>query len=515
VSLKAALSVMSLGLLLLPALSEAQEADGPVGQPVVQETFAGVQAALRGRPKAALKAFRRVKGAHDNGQAVGRLIGLSHLLSGDRRRALKLIPKTGPWAVYRAMAELGSSGGKARARGIIAKAAQAAHASPGVLFMAALAFAQARQPEVANRYLSLAAKRTKHALSEDWAPDPAVGLAKAALKVLEGQMDPARARLRLAELLHEAGRRGAALHWAQQAEAGGAPLARILRLRARVMADVSPEHAVDAVQAWLQEEPEAAEARILSAEYELQGAHYERAEQALEKVKAKTAPLRARLNRARCRIALEKGQNKAALRFARAATRAAPKSIRSRAALARALIANNEAGRAKAIVESLTLEKNPPINVFALLAEVREKTGRTAKLGTLKLRAQGFEASLQAPRTLIFAIEHVFEAVRDGEAGLGRSTLPALRSKDPRLSLPMDISLARAPRPGVARQARDRILAACSARWVRLLSADGGWDRAMTASVQDGRKVPVDMHLSAADPFRCRGGSLRLGGTRR
>lgn len=514
-SLKAALSITALGLMLLPAPSGAQEATEAGGPPIVKDTLSGVERALQGRTKSALKAFARVKSAHDHREAVMPLLGLTHLLSGDRRRARKLIPKTGRWALYRAMAELGTSGGKARARGIIAKAAQAERAPPGVLFMAALAFAQAGQPDVANRYLGLAAKRTTHALGEDWAPDPAVGLAKAALSVLKGQMDPAQARLRLAELLHQAGRRGAALRWAAQAEAGGAPLARTLRLRARVMSDVSPEHAVDAVQAWLQEQPEAAEARILSAEYELQGEHYDRAERALEKVRAKTAPLRARLNLARSLIALAKGQNKAALRFARAAARAAPKSIRSRAALARALIANNEAGRAKAIVESLTLEKNPPINVFSLLAEVREKTGRTAKLGTLKLRAQGYEASLQAPRTLVLAIEHVFEAVRDGESGLGRSTLPALRSEDPRLSLPIDISLARAPRPGVARQARDRILAACSARWARLLSPSGGWDRAMTASVQDGRKVPVDMHLSAADPFRCRGGSLRLGGTRR
>lgn len=500
--------------LLLSSPGYAQP-EGLAPELIADTLFDGVQAALQGRAGAATKAFDRVEAFHPHPETMVAVHAMAHLLAGHPAQARRLMPETDEWALYRAMAELGVPGGKARARGIVAQAAKSKQATAGVLFFAALAFAQAGQAEVADAYLVKAAARSDHALAADWAPDPAEGLAQAALRALEGLSPAPEARVRLAEGLRRSGRRGSALLWAARAAKDASARPAALKVTAQALFEVGPPFAQEAVRDWVRAEPKDALARLLEAELAIVRGETKAAQRALGKVEGLAPDYEARRARAEARVALADGRAQDGLTAARAAVRQAPKDPQARALLAEALLQTGEADRAAALLEALLRSKTTAVNPYALLVKVRTKQQQLRNVAALELRSQAFEETEAAPRRAVAQAEKVFTAVRDAEAGLGASGLLALRGQDPRLGLPIDLALARLAKAGVARQARDRILLACGPHWTRLLQPKGGWDRALTAASEYGRAVDREMPLSAADPFRCRGAPLRVGGATR
>ncbi len=471
----------------------------------------GLELALQNKGNQALEAFREAQSAGLPANKMRAVKGLAYLSLGRTAKARAIIPKNARWAVYRAMAVGSGPGGVGRARSILGKTIMGDEAGAGTHFLAALAFSRAGQSEAAHKQLKLAAKKSGHALGHQWAPDPGVGLGQAVLHALKGQVPDDEARVRVSETLLRFGRRGAVLSFTEPLPEAPKWRVRALAVRAKALAAVGPLYAVDAVQAWLEAAPKSPEARLCECEERLADEDWSGAKRALAVIVRWPKVHRARMQRARAKIALATGHKKEALRHARAAVRAAPKAVVGRALLAEALVVNGEFNRAGEIAEQLLKKKTTALNAFALLAKVRAGQARTRKLQALKMRAQGLQTALTRPKVIVAEVEKVLGAVRDAEAGLGVTGLIALRDQDPRLALPVDIALARLGSRGVARQARDRILTACTPHLARLLAHRGTWDQGQVSVSVYGKAVKVSAAFSAADPYRCRGGPVTVG----
>lgn len=167
--------------------------------------------------------------------------------------------------------------------------------------------------------------------------------------------------------------------------------------------------------------------------------------------------------------------------------------------------------QAAEVAEDLLRKAPTEVDPFGLLAEVRTAQGRTRQVQALELRSQGFRQERAKQAALRASVEEVLDAVRSAEGGLGVAGLSGLRARDPRLGLPIDLALARAAAPGVARVARDRVLAACAPHFGALLTRSGvSAETAATVSLY-GQPQALAVPLSATDPFRCRPGALRVG----
>lgn len=457
------------------------------------------------------KSFRQAQEQGLDPAKMRAVQGMAHLALGHSAKARKLLPKTAQWAVYRAMAVGSGPGGVGRAQSILGRAILAPQAGGGTHFLAALAFSKAGQTDAAHKQLQLAARKSGHALGPSWAPDPAVGLAQAVLQTLEGIISEDEARVAVSEILVHSGRRGAALIFTTLEPEAPELRIRAHKVRTQALAAVGPQYAVEAVQAWIELSPDSAEARLYQCEERLAERDWPGATRALKPIAHWPKPLKARVERARGLIALETGRKKKGLRHARAAVRAAPASILGRALLAEALLANGEINRAGELAERLLSKKTMTVNAFALLAKVRKRQARTRKLKALQMRAEGLQTALTRPKLIVSEVEKVLGAVRDAEAGLGVSGLSALRDQDPRLALPIDIALARLGSRGVARQARDRILIACTPHLRRLLTHRTTWDQGRIKVSAYGKALKIPTPFSAADPYRCRGGPVKVG----
>ncbi len=398
------------------------------------------------------------------------------------------------------MAKMIASGGLARARSVLAKASRQKNVPAGALFLASLAFYDSGQPEQAHTLLKRALKAAPSALDEAFAPDPAVGLARAARRALKKMGAKPKDELRIATMLMRSGRRAEAHRWAKRAS--GPEQARLLM---RLYAKAQPRRALEHAERLSELRPEDREAAATQIELLVLRKEFDRARTRLNDLGAVSGrgAQAAKLQRAKAAIALHEGATAEALEAAERAARLQPRSDRAAELLTRALLSSGELARAYAFAQELHRRRPIRIDPFGLMASIQEKRGLTRKVPALRLRSQGHREARAKLQRELQRRARVIEAVRSAEAGLGITGLDAVRTKDPMMSLTVDLALAKLGPAGTARAARDRLLATCRRKLSMLLSNRRGWDRVKVSLSPYGKNQEVSGPLLAADPSRC------------
>lgn len=425
------------------------------------------------------------------------LRGMTLLVLQRNREAKPLLQGATGFELYRAMAELGEPGGRGRAKGILAEAARKTPRAD-LLFLAALAFAEAGQAETAHQLLAQAVKKAPSVLDPAFAPDPWWGLALATEPFLVGEA-PAR-RHRLAELLLRAGRPGLA-YWAAAPGAAGAPI------RSLVLQSIDPGRALDEVKLGL------ADPKLRTQEILLRWRSNEAEAAALVTALADQDPPS---QRAKAQVALAAGKLDEALRRAEAAATEDPASAEGLAILIRVLIAQKKLDRAAAFLDVLMARRPTEVNPFELAMAL--EAARGGSVLEAKSRATGFEAALKQARVQQKLREDVLQAVRTAERGLGLAGVESQIRDAPGFALPLQLLVVQQGPGGSARMARDRIFLACAAQWSRLLAGPGAsvqdcerkdWASVCVESSLYGKMQWLQLPLSAADPGRCGGGATQ------
>lgn len=483
-------------------------------------------AALAGDSKRAHRELSQARLMAPDLDGLGPLVGLAALVSGDVARARELLAPHPELALYLAMAQARGAGGITRAKDTLARHARLSDvgsdpaaqgmgpgrvtADPGALFLASLAFAASGEEARAHVLLERALSLAPSALDEAFAPDPAVGLARRSVVVIEGLGGDVEGRvLALAKALLEGGRRHAAV-----ALAGRYSSARARRVVASALAASEPRRARSELELVLRDPAlaaeEAEEARldridVLLTLGDLQAARAE------ERVLSSTRPeLRARRALLSARLALEGGgAAPEALELAESAASLDPRSNQALALLCRAHLANGQVERADAFANELLRRKPKDVDAFALLEQIAREKKDSGKARAQGLRSAAFREERQRLEQEVARREVVLRAVRDAEAGLGIAGLAALRGESPMLGLPIDLATARAGSPGFKRVSRDRILASCKDDLASLLRAPRGFDLLEQEVAPHGEVTVAEHALSAADPGRCIRGRVR------
>jgi hypothetical protein len=492
------LTVLGGGLLTRPV----RAAPGPDDAALAERVLAGVQAALRGE-RAAIQVLERVAVQRPELPGLAGTIGTAALLLGDLARAQRVLGRLPELAAYRAMALASGPGGGARARTVLAEHAARPDASADVLFLAALAFFDAKQRERADALLERAVLAADGPLDLAFAPDPGVAMSRQALRALRALGAEETARPRLAMALLNAHRRGEALRLAEASL--GSKLGRDAGLRVLVLIEnaVWARRTLDRVRRVRRDEPDSEDARVAEVVLELRAGRPERARALAEALPPIDDPELAAL-------ALGGADPEAALELAEAATRADPKSNANVALLVRALLGAGKIDRAEAFAGALLKRKPTDADPFALLAAVARARRQERKAREMDLRSAGFTRSLADLEAAVKAREAVLRGARDAqESALAVTGLEALRGEHAALSLPIDLALARHADRGWRRSARDRILAACGPRLKRLLLRTEGWDQVEIRTNPYGEVQRVEAPLSGADPARCRAPAAR------
>ncbi len=489
-----------------PSPAWAESADGAA---LVQGLLDGAEAVLRGEKRAGLAALGRAAILSGEEADVQGALGAGALSLGDRTTAKRVLARVPRFATYLAMAEHDGAGGLSRAQTTLVRHAALDDRSvePSALFLLALAFERAGDREKAHQHLRRALTLARSTVDEAFAPDPAVAMARAVLRVAarEGQED--RAIGRLAPALFAAGRRGEATRLAEQALSR--PATRTAGLRVLVLVENAAEarRALSRVERVLAEEPSAEDAKVARFVLLVRLGEKARAEKLLDALGAVTdRGLEVDLERARAELLLGSGRDvDAALEAAEAAVRADPKSDEAVAVLVRALLAAKKHDRAEAFAGALLRRRPRAVDPYALLAEVAEAKGQTSVAASSRLRSKGFVGERTRLERAVSAREEVLRVVRDAEGGVGAHGLDALRGEYPSLSLAADLALAKHGAPGFAAAARDRVLSACVDELGRFLSRNRGWDAVTIAVSPYGESENVDAFLSGPDPSRCQG----------
>lgn len=467
----------------------------------------GVLAALDGDAKA-IKSITRAGLMAPELSGVDETLGAAALLLGDLARARAALDEKPAMAVYRAMALNDGAGGLSRAKELLAKESKRPDqaAQPGVLFLAALAFYREEQRDVADGLLARAVRLAPSALDESFAPDPAVGMVRAALGALRslGEPEARDLALQLAEKLLATGRRDEAIRIAQRELETGEVRARARRILIDAWMDSSPRRALELVSATLKDDPGAVPARVRRAELLLRLGDVAGARRESQAIDPEEKADRARLFRVRAQLVLESGGDPTeALQAAESAAALEPHSDDGLLVLARALLATGHQERATAFAHALYDRRPKTIDPFAVLAAISEAKKDPHRARAQKLRSDAFRAELTRIRRAVERRESVIRAVRDSEGGLGVAGLEALRGEEPMLSLPLDLALARQAKAGDQRAARDRILASCVRHFADFLRARRGWAHYATTASPYGEVQPIELPLTAADPGRC------------
>ncbi len=500
------LTVLGGGLLTRPV----RAAPGPDDAALAERVLAGVQAALRGE-RAAIQVLERVAVQRPELPGLAGTIGTAALLLGDLARAQRVLGRLPELAAYRAMALASGPGGGARARTVLAEHAAKPDASADVLFLAALAFFDAKQRERADALLERAVLAADGPLDLAFAPDPGVAMSRQALRALRALGAEETARPRLAMALLNAHRRGEALRLAEASL--GSKLGRDAGLRVLVLIEnaVWARRTLDRVRRVRRDEPDSEDARVAEVVLELRAGRPERARALAEALPPIDDPeLAAQALAVRAELALGGADPEAALELAEAATRADPKSNANVALLVRALLGAGKIDRAEAFAGALLKRKPTDADPFALLAAVARARRQERKAREMDLRSAGFTRSLADLEAAVKAREAVLRGARDAqESALAVTGLEALRGEHAALSLPIDLALARHADRGWRRSARDRILAACGPRLKRLLLRTEGWDQVEIRTNPYGEVQRVEAPLSGADPARCRAPAAR------
>jgi tetratricopeptide (TPR) repeat protein len=463
----------------------------------------GAGAALRGEHATALTELERAATIAPEVPGVQEALGAAALLAGDALRARRVLARTPEMAVYLAMAEAEGPGGLARAQSVLSAQAKEADASAGVLFLAALAFWNAGQPERAHELLGRSVKRARSALDEAFAPDPAVALSRSVLHAFERLGAPPGAEVELAAALIEAKRRGEAVRIAEGCLTKKETRAAGLRILVQVENAIEARRALERVERVLREEPAAEDARVARLVLLVRAQQVERAKkELLETPPIEDPELAAELDQLKAELTLDRDPA-AALEAAEAAVRARPRSDEAVAMMVRALVANHKLDRAEAFANALLKRKPTTVDPFELLGRVAEARGQKKLAAEMALRSRAYGSDRAKLEAAVREREEVLRAVRDGESGVGVTGFEALRAEHPALALPIDIGLARGGTPGFALAARERIFAACAPRLRTLLEHRKSWDAVPLNQSPYGQVEEVEAPLSAADPGRC------------
>jgi tetratricopeptide (TPR) repeat protein len=427
------------------------------------------------------------------------MMGIAALLVGDKALARTLLAKEPHAALYLAMAQEGA-GSTSRAKEILAAHAKLPNAEvdPGALFLAALAFHAEGHRDTADEVLSRALVLASDALDDAFAPDPAVGLVRAALAAIPAESREATTE-RFAQRLLTIDRRHEAIRLANTLT--GAKRARILLAAYK---DADPRRALDEADRVLKLEPADEAAAIERLEIHIALSHAAEARRLVAAIGPVSDANRARFDRARASVALEKdGDKKEALDAAQSAATHDPKSDAGLLLLSRALLENGNLDRALSFADALYDRRPTDVDPFEILRAIHEAKGDRSKAGHVALRSEGFRREKERVFDAIARREKVIRAVRDADAGLGSAGLEALRGEEPLLSLPVDLALARLGKAGQKHAARDRILGACSKNLAHFLETTSGYGRYQTSISPYGDVQTVTIALTAADPARC------------
>lgn len=471
----------------------------------VAPLLSGIVALLEGDAKTALKDLQQAALSAPESEATRAALGTAALALGEESRAIDILSSLPSAALYYAMAQAENPGGQARAQATLIEHSKLPDdkVSPGALFLAALAFAHAKQADRADEFLARAVKLSPSALDEDFAPDPAVGAAMFALQALESfGAEPAQL-MTVAEKLVETGRHQEARVLAEKALRDPATknIARKILIRADTKS--APRRALEQVELLLAEDKSDRAMWVKKAELHLQLNEDSAAKKAIEEVGAVEGKERGALAKVRAKIALKNNQPGAAVEAAEDAAAAAPTSNEALAVLAEALLAAGKIDRAQAFANQLQARKPVDVDPFVVLAAVAEAKGEAQKARNMKLRSEGFRAERARIDRERARRESVLQAVREAEGGLGIAGLEAIRSEQPLLGLPIDLATAKSGTTGFKRAARDRILATCKGEFVRFLKHRKGYERVPVPISPYGSVVRVDVQISAADPARC------------
>lgn len=478
----------------------------------------GVAAALEGDLKGATRDFERARALAPEVREVSDAFGAALLLLGDQARASTTLAGRPSMAAYLAMAQSIGPGGKARAQSILAEHARLPddRAAPGAVFLAALAFHAAGQPARAHELLSRALTLARDALDEAFAPDPAVGMSRAAVSALRSLRGTHHAILSVAKKLIEHGRRGEAKRLLEELTREGIAGDAARRALADLWSEIDPEIALEEIDriraeggglgAWGRDGvrgPRLEEVDLLYVELLIARGRFDLAQEEVERLRDIDPDRRPAVDRARARLSLEAGSPADALRHAESAVSLEPASNAGLALLSRALLESGHIDRAFAFAQELLARKPKTIDPYPVLIAVSRARREPRKTRALELRSEAFRMEraridLEARRR-----EKMLRAVRGLERGLGVSGLEALRGEAPMLALPVDLAIARRGSPGARQGARDRILAACAPELLAFLRSTTGWDRVRVDASLYGTVETIDVALSSADPGRC------------
>ncbi|MBI4819539.1 MAG: hypothetical protein HY791_24920 [Deltaproteobacteria bacterium] len=494
-------------LVLLATPDAAAAAASPCANMVVAEVLLGIEGALLhdrwGDAKPALE--RAITRASET-PGIDEVMGWGMLVMGDRSTARRILGRHPEAAVGAAKAELGDLGARGRARTRLVDAAKS-EATPGVLFLAALAFADAGQIDRAHELLTQAIEKSPSALDEAFAPDAVVQLARAALRLADACGEPS-AIGRLAWNLVESGRINEAQRLAELAlKDGSRSLLRpsMLRLLINTVNASDARRALDRVDRVLAAEPAAKDALAARVVLLLRAGRPEEAQRALENVPPlDDSNLAASLALARARLSIHsKKGTEEALAAVESAIREDPKNDEAVGLYSRLLVATGKVDRAAEFAVLLLNRKPREVDPFALLVEIHEAKGQKDQAKSNRLRSAAFQTEKKKLERVVLDREAVFAAIRAAESGVGVAGLEALRGEYPELSLPIDLALAKLAGPGARRAARERVLSACSGKLMSLLERKDSWDFVRHDVSLYGQSESVDAPLTAAEPTRC------------
>ncbi|MCK6544413.1 tetratricopeptide repeat protein [Myxococcota bacterium] len=472
----------------------------------------GVVAALDQDAKKATRELSQAGLMGPDHPELQELLGLAALVVGDRSRATRLLSGNRGLATFHAMALADGPGGIGRAREVLADHAKLpdAEADASALFLAALAFSAAGDEVRAHELLDRAVKLAPSALDEAFAPDPAVALVERSVKLLAKLGAPKSAALTLAKKLQEKGRRHAVARLAKELATDTSVAAAAERLVAAVYEKSDPRRALDVVEGLLRagkrDGVDLAEVALKKAELQLVLGDVDGARRTASGLDGLDAAARARAERLRAKLQLEKGGDpRLALEAAESAASLEPRSNVALGLLARALLANGQLDRASAFASTLLDRKPKDVDPFAILAAIAEARQETTKVRTLRLRSEAFASDRARLDAEVRRRESVLRAVREAEGGLGIAGLTAVRGEEPAFALPADLAMAKSATAGFKRQARERILSACQGDLAKLLGRTTGWEKLDATLSPYGKVETTVLALSAADPARCSG----------
>lgn len=475
--------------------------------PAIAPLTAGVLALLGGDPKG-LKQLESAALMAPDSENIRAALGVGALAVGDESRARELLSSVPAAALYFAMAQSEGPGGLSRAQTTLVEHAKLADArvSPGALFLTALAFANAGQPDRADEMLSRAVKLAPSALDEVFAPDPGAGCARFAVAAID-ELDAtasSTAALAIARKLTEAGRVQEARAIAEKVAAKNPAAKRAARhVVAAALSRIEPRRALEELELVLADDPADRAALVAKVDVAMRLNDFAAARRAIEAAGAVEGKDRATIGKARAKLAIDNGNYAAAVEAAQDAAAANPKSNEALVLLCRALLGAGKVERALAFANQLLARKPTDVDPFSILAAIAEAKGEKEKTRTMKLRSEAFRGERERIDREIKRREAVLSAVRDAESGLGIAGLEAIRGEQPLLALPIDLATAKSGTAGFKRAARDRIIAACKGEFSSFLRRRGTYERIVISIAPYGKAVPYTIQLTGADPARC------------